>query len=161
MDMISHCELLSSPFLHGHVIALRADICSLVPPEQAPGPEHGPELSPRSSCFSLSSYFYASRCAAAGIMFCKEAQKEVVQTIFVVVREPPIQIHETKSERLSASQTSTREEPPPWPSSHFADIDSVVSFLSSAHRLSEEDITCRRALSAQGCDFRRWWWQPE
>ena len=94
-------------------------------------------------------------------MFCKEAQKEVVQTIFVVVREPPIQIHETKSERLSASQTSTREEPPPWPSSHFADIDSVVSFLSSAHRLSEEDITCRRALSAQGCDFRRWWWQPE
>ena len=95
-------------------------------------------------------------------MFCKEAQKEVGQTIFVVVqhREPPIQFHETKSERLSASQTSAREEPPS-PSSHFADIDSVVSFLSSAHRLSEEDITCRRALSAQGCDFRRWWWQPE
>ena len=161
MDMISHCELLSSPFLHGHVIALRADICSLVPPEQAPGPE----LSPRSSCFSLSSYFYASRCAAAGIMFCKEAQKEVGQTIFVVVqhREPPIQTCSNPRDEKRAPQrvANLGTRGAPWPSSHFADIDSVVSFLSSAHRLSEEDITCRRALSAQGCDFRRWWWQPE
>ena len=59
-------------------------------------------------------------------MFCKEAQKEVGQTIFVVVqhREPPIQIHETKSERLSASLTSAHERSP-------------LAFLSlRRHRLS-------------------------